>query len=86
MEPCGTPASIYLGVDNSPSTETLNFLLDKKELITLIKLAKNSNLYNLYSKPVCHVVSKDSLTSKNTAAVGILSLKLRVMWSASLIH
>jgi hypothetical protein len=25
-EPCGTPACIFLGMDISPSTETLNFL------------------------------------------------------------
>jgi hypothetical protein len=30
MEPCDTPASIYLGVANSPSTGTLNFLWDKR--------------------------------------------------------
>jgi hypothetical protein len=29
-EPCGTPAFIFLGVDISPSTETLNFLFEKK--------------------------------------------------------
>jgi hypothetical protein len=76
-----TPASIYLGIENSPSTEILNFLRDKKELIHSIKLAENSNLYNLYSKPVYRVVSKVFSVSKNTAAVDILLLKLRVTWS-----
>jgi hypothetical protein len=38
MEPYGTPASISLGVDSSPSTETLNFLWDKYVLISFIKL------------------------------------------------
>jgi hypothetical protein len=85
-EPCGTPASIYLGVDNSPSTATLNFLCDRKEVISLINFTENSILANLYSKPVCHVVSKAFSISKNTAAVDILLLKLRVTWSASLIH
>jgi hypothetical protein len=28
-EPCGTPACIYLGVDISPSTETLNFRCER---------------------------------------------------------
>jgi len=30
-EPCGTPAFISLGVDSSPSTETLNFWWDRNE-------------------------------------------------------
>jgi hypothetical protein len=57
-EPCGTPTCITLGVDISPSTETLNFIFDRKELISLIKLIENSNLDSLHSKPVCYVVSK----------------------------
>jgi hypothetical protein len=32
-EPCGTPACISLGVDISPSTETLNFLCERNELM-----------------------------------------------------
>jgi hypothetical protein len=51
-EPCGTPACITLGVDISPSTETLNFLCEKRAN-KLIKLVENSNLDNLYSKPEC---------------------------------
>jgi hypothetical protein len=35
-EPCGTLAFIYLGVDISPSTETLNFRCERKEIISLI--------------------------------------------------
>jgi hypothetical protein len=54
--------------------------------MSLIKLFGNSNLLNLYSKPGCHVVSKVFSISKNTAAVDILLLKLRVTWSVSLIH
>jgi hypothetical protein len=64
-------AYIYLGVDNSPSTETLHFLWDRNELINLINLTENSNLDNLQSKPGFSI-------SNNTAAVDILLLKLRV--------
>jgi hypothetical protein len=85
-EPCGTPACISLAVDISPSTETLNFLCERKELMSFIKLIENANLDNLYSKPGCHVVSKAFSISKNTAAVDILLLKLSVTWSVSLIH
>jgi hypothetical protein len=38
-KPCGTPACISLGVDISPSTETPNFLRERKELISLIRLS-----------------------------------------------
>jgi hypothetical protein len=51
-ELCGTPACITLGVDISPYTETLNFLCERNEPISLKKLVENSNLENLYSKPV----------------------------------
>jgi hypothetical protein len=37
---CGTPALIILGVDISPSTETEYFLFERKELMSLIKLAE----------------------------------------------
>jgi hypothetical protein len=33
-EPCGATACISLGVDISSSTETLNFLCERKELIS----------------------------------------------------
>jgi hypothetical protein len=85
-EPCGTPDRITLGVDISPSTETLNFLCERKEPKSLIELVENSNLDNLYSKPEYHVVSKAFSMSKNTANVDILLLKLRVTWSVSLMH
>jgi hypothetical protein len=51
-ESCGTPACIFRGVDNLPSTATLKSLLVRKELISLIKLTDNRNLDSLYSKPV----------------------------------
>jgi hypothetical protein len=38
MEPYGTPACIHLGVDISPSTETLNFHCKRNELMSLIIL------------------------------------------------
>jgi hypothetical protein len=68
-EPCGTPALIIFGADISPSTETENFLFERKELMSLIKLAGKFILDNLYSKPLCHVASKALSISKNTAAV-----------------
>jgi hypothetical protein len=37
-EPCGTPACMYLVADISFSTETLEFLCEGSELISLIKL------------------------------------------------
>jgi hypothetical protein len=81
-----TPACISLGVDILPSTETLNFCCERKEPISLIRLVENFNFDYLYSRPECHVVSKAFSMSKNTAAVDILVLKLRAMWSVSLIH
>jgi len=79
-EPCVTPACVFLGVESLPSTETLDFLLDRYELMSLIKLVGNCNFDSSYSKSRCHVVSKAFLIiSKNTAAVDILLLKFRVM-------
>jgi hypothetical protein len=43
-KPCGTLACMYLGVDISPSTETLNFLYERNEPISVIKLVENYNL------------------------------------------
>jgi hypothetical protein len=40
-EPYGTPACISLGVDILPSTETLNFLCERKELLSLNGLLEN---------------------------------------------
>jgi hypothetical protein len=42
-EPYGTPACMYLGVDISPSTETRNFLCERNEPISLIKLIEKCN-------------------------------------------
>jgi hypothetical protein len=43
-EPCGTPACMYLGVEFSPSTDTLNFRWERNELISLINVVENCNL------------------------------------------
>jgi hypothetical protein len=43
-EPCGTPACMYLGVDISPSTETLNFRSERKELISFVEKFNFDNL------------------------------------------
>jgi hypothetical protein len=50
-EHCGTLACMSPGVDIPPSTETLNFLWQRKELIGLIRFIENFNLDNLCSKP-----------------------------------
>jgi hypothetical protein len=87
LEPCGTPACISVGVDISlPSTETLNFLWERKELISLIRLIQNFNSDNLYSKQRCHISSKVFSVSKNTVTVDMLLLKFKAPWSVSLIH
>jgi len=57
---------------------TLNFLLERNELISLIKLDEKCNLDSLYSKPGCHVVSKAFSISKKTAAVDILLIVIEV--------
>jgi hypothetical protein len=45
-ETCGTLVCIYLGVDISPSIETLTFRFVRNKLISLITLVENSNLDN----------------------------------------
>jgi hypothetical protein len=50
-EPCGTPACIIRGVDNSPSAVTLKFLFVRNELISFTKFAEKSNFHSLYTKP-----------------------------------
>jgi hypothetical protein len=50
-EPCGTPAATFLSEESSPSTETLNFLLVKKEALSLMSLVENCNSDSLYSRP-----------------------------------
>jgi hypothetical protein len=46
-EPCGTPAFIHLGVDISPSTETLNFHCNRNELMSLVIRVEKFNSDNL---------------------------------------
>jgi hypothetical protein len=54
--------------------------------MNLTKLVENSNLDNLYRNPGCHVLLRIFSMSKNTAAIDMLLLKLRVTWSVSLMH
>jgi hypothetical protein len=83
MEPCGIPSCVCQGMDILSSTVSLNYLLERNELISLIKVDIKCNLDTLYSKPGCHVVSK---ISKKPAAVDLQLLKFRVMWCISLMH
>jgi hypothetical protein len=48
------PCRYFLG----PPTKTLNFLSVRREAISLLRLVKNCDSDNLYSRPECHVVSK----------------------------
>jgi hypothetical protein len=75
-EPWGISAAIFLGVENSPSTKTLNFLSVRKETICLMTLVENSNSDSSFSRPECHVVSEAFLIFRNTAGVDRLLLKL----------
>jgi hypothetical protein len=77
-EPCGTPDCIFLGVNMSPPIEALNFLSERKELMSLIRLSENFNFDNLYNKPRCYVVSEAFPISENTATVDMLLLKFKV--------
>jgi hypothetical protein len=54
------------------------FSVRKKKANELEKLAEKSNIYNLCSKPLCHVVSNAFSISKNTTAIDMLLWKLRV--------
>jgi hypothetical protein len=87
-EICGTSACISLVVDISLSAETLNFRCERKKPKSLSMLVESIKFDNLYIKPEGHVLSKAFSMSKNTAAVDILQvlLKLRVAWSVILIH
>jgi hypothetical protein len=78
---------LYISWRNiSPSTETLKFLWERKELTSLCRLIENFRLDNLYSRPRCHVVSKAFSLSKNTAAIDVLMLKFNATWSVRFIH
>jgi hypothetical protein len=66
--------------------QELNFQLVRKEVISLMRLVEKANSDNLWSRPECHVLWKAFSVYRNTAAVDMLLLKFRVMWSASLIH
>jgi hypothetical protein len=84
-EPCATPTCIILFVYILPSTGAENFIFERKELMSLIKLAERFNYDNLHSNALCRVVSKVFSTTKYTATIMIV-LKLRVTWSVRLRH
>jgi hypothetical protein len=75
-----TPSFISLGVDISPSTETLNFLRETKELMSLIRLIENFNSDNLYSKPRC------LFNIQEESSLGYAVVEFKVTWPVSLIQ
>jgi hypothetical protein len=81
------PCFIFLGVGISLSTETLNVLWERKDLISMIKPVENANLDNFYSKAGCYVASMVFSISKNISAgdIRVLLLKFKVTGSVSLI-
>jgi len=83
---CGTPFYISWGKDISPWTITLNFLLERNEPVSLIKVDEKCNFDSLCNKPGFQVESKAFSISKNTAAVDMLLLKFKVTWSVSCIE
>jgi hypothetical protein len=86
-KPCCSPSYTYIPWRRiSPSTEILNFLWERKELISLIRLIENCNVDNLYSKPMYHVSSKAFPISISTIDVDKLLFNFKVMWSVSVIH
>jgi len=85
-EPCGTPACISRGANISSSTETLNFLSNRNDLIRMSMLTENCNWYSMYKKPGYHKASEAFSISKNTAAVNTQLLEIKVTWSVSLIY
>jgi len=56
-------------VVSSPSTDTLNVLLERNKLIRIIKLAEKCNLDTLHNNSVCYVVLKAFSISKNRKRV-----------------
>jgi len=74
---CGSPACISRDVNISPSTVTLNVLLERNELIRWIMAAGKCHLESSYDRPGCHAVSEDFSISKKTAAVDTPLLVVR---------
>jgi hypothetical protein len=68
----------FLSVDISPSTETVFFGWNRRELIILIIF------FGKHSKPNCNDVSNDFSISMNNTPVSILLLTFKVTWSVSL--
>jgi len=88
-EICYTPASVSRGVDI-----TLNFLLDRNELIELIKLDGKCNLGSCIASqsPTPHIQSKGFFDIQVNSSCGLIfllsssSLMFRVTWSPVVIH
>jgi hypothetical protein len=70
-EPWATPTAISLGVENSPSIKSLNFLSVRTETINSVRLVDISKSDNLYNGPELNIVAKLLSISKNTTAVDI---------------
>jgi len=68
-EPCNAPACVSVGVKISPLTETLKFLFERKDVISLNIMNEKFNFSNLFYNLRCHVASQDFSISKNTAAI-----------------
>jgi hypothetical protein len=84
-EPCSIPVCISLGVDISPSAETSNFLRERKEPISLIRLLEDFESDNLDNTSRCHIRNAFFIF-KNATAIDMLLLKFKVTWPVSLIH
>jgi hypothetical protein len=75
----GTLSHSLLHLSGSPSTTTLKFLLVRNKLISFTKFDEKSNFNSLYSEPGCYVLSNAFPIFKNTTAIDIMFLKLRLM-------
>jgi hypothetical protein len=61
-------AATFLGEESSPSTETLNFLLVKREAISLTRLVENCNS-EICSASNCRYIASAPTTQKTTSIV-----------------
>jgi hypothetical protein len=86
MESWGTPVTIFLSVDSSPSSRDFKFSVREGSnqlylTCTILIICKN-----VYSRSGYQVASKASSVSTYIAAVDILLLQFRVTWFISLLH
>jgi hypothetical protein len=85
MGPYDITASNYLGVNISPSTESLSFLFERMEIVSLSKVAENAILIiYIGSRSVipCHM----SFRYSKYCGRRYTSVVLRVKWSVSLMQ